>query len=71
MVYLKQKCKLFFRDVPTTLLLIMGLTLAYIIVVNGVALMNTISREQEKNLQDTYDNEKKFFLKLRENILPW
>lgn len=64
MVYLKQKCKLFFRDVPTTLLLIMGLTLAYIIVVNGVALMNTISREQEKNLQDTYDNEKKFFLKL-------
>lgn len=64
MFFLKQKCKLFFRDVPTTLLLIMGLTLTYIIVVNGVALMNTISIEQEKQLQDTYDNEKKFILNL-------
>lgn len=64
MVHLKQKCKLFFRDVPTTLLLILGFTLAFVIVVNGVALMNTISREQEKSLQDTYENEKKLFLYL-------
>ena len=56
----KHRIKLFFRDMPTTLLIIIGFTLSYFIAINGIALINTISSEQGKKKQTTYENEQVF-----------
>lgn len=52
------KCKLFFRNIYIVILLIAGLALSYFIVINGVALINTISDEQSKSSKEHSDNEK-------------
>lgn len=52
------KCKLFFRNIYIVILLIAGLALSYFIVINGVALINTISDEQDKSAKEHSDNEK-------------
>lgn len=62
MNYIKRKLKLFFRNKSITTLLILGLLVSYFIVINGVAMLNSITEEQNKSMAEEYKNEKKFIL---------
>lgn len=62
MVKYKRKINLFFRNKSITLLLILGLIISYFIVINGVSMINEISKKQINNKKEAYENEKKFLM---------
>lgn len=59
---IKETIRVFFRDIPTTLLILVGLVLSYFVAINGISFMNTISYEQEKKNSSGYDNRMSFMV---------